>query len=409
MAFGYVAGKLARLSPKFFLEDLVRTRHQPLYLYDLTGIQDRVRAFQASLEDLNVSIHYAMKANHQPKILAAVRDLGCGVDVVSGGELKAAQDARIPADRVVFSGVAKSAEDIRAALREPILQINVESPAELARIARVAQELGCRAPVAFRMNPDVSPDTHPYIKTGFRENKFGMDESMLPELLDLLRRHPKELNLLGLTLHIGSQLRELSAIMEAIDKTFKVFVELRSQGFDLKTFDVGGGLGIDYHSASFEEELQLLKDYGQALKQRFGQKGELARAAGADPEIKLLFEPGRILVARFGLLLTQVEYIKRTPYKNFAIVNSGMHHLLRPALYQAQHRILPLVEPQETQARELYDVVGPICESADVLGFDRQLPALKEGDWLAVADCGAYGAVMASHYNLHPWPEEMVL
>ncbi len=407
MAFSYVDGQLARLSlagsPQL-IADIVKDRHRAFYLYDLQGIGERVRELQTALSGLNMGIHYAVKANHHPEVIKTIAGLGCGVDVVSGGELNRALEAGVGGERIVFSGVGKSRGEIELALRQSIFQINVESPQELERIAKVGAELGLQAPVAFRMNPDVSPDTHPYIKTGFRDNKFGMDEALLPELFKILKENSAHLKLMGLTMHIGSQLRELSAVFEAVGKIWRLFEEIRSQGFDLQTLDVGGGLGIDYHSDSFKEEAELMKRYGQELRDRFS--GERAKS------VRLLCEPGRILVARFGLLLTQVEYVKRTPYKNFAIVNSGMHHLLRPALYQAQHRILPLSlggSKAGASDQEVYDVVGPICESADVLGFDRRLPRLDEGDWLAVADCGAYGAVMASQYNLHELPEEVVL
>ena len=364
---------------------------RPLYLYDLNDIDERVDRFQQAFSN-QAEIHYALKANNHPEILKLFLSKGAGIDVVSGGELQWALSLGFKAQDVVFSGVAKTEDELDLAISQQVGQINIESPQELQRVAERAKALKKKARVAFRMNPDVDPVTHPYIKTGFRENKFGLAPESIPELLEIIDRQKQTVVLCGLSIHIGSQLRDLGATLDAVRKLKSLCLQLLSQGYQLETMDVGGGLGIDYHAFPSIEEWNLMASYGQQVY-------ELVQ----DVPLRLLTEPGRILVARSGLLLTQVQYVKKTAYKNFAIVNTGMHHLLRPALYQAYHRILPL---QETAGDTLYDVVGPICESSDVLGFDRHLPSLNPGDWLAIADAGAYGRTMWSDYNMHPRPHE---
>ncbi|MEZ4871099.1 MAG: diaminopimelate decarboxylase [Bdellovibrionales bacterium] len=266
----------------------------------------------------------------------------------------------------------------------------------MRRIGQIAKEIGAVAAVAFRMNPDVDPDTHPYIKTGFRNNKFGMDESSLPELESILKDFADHLQLKGLTLHIGSQIRELHSFLDAINKTLPLYDYLKQQGHPMHTFDIGGGVGISYTEENPEADYDLLTEYGEAVKKMIGQR-----------DIRLMVEPGRIVVGRSGVLLTDVQYIKNTPYKNFAIVSSGMHHLMRPCLYSAFHRIEPAVVNNQSETL-LYDIVGPICESSDVLGNDRRMPKLAEGDWLVIRDVGAYGFCMANNYNAHELPKEVV-
>jgi diaminopimelate decarboxylase len=243
--------------------------------------------------------------------------------------------------------------------------------------------------VSFRLNPNVNPKTHPYITTGFKENKFGMDKSFLPHLLETLGKF-NSLELTALDFHIGSQLFKVKPFEEALKKSIPIFENLRAKGFKLKSFDIGGGLGVPYN----DEKPFDLKNFGKMVE------GYL-QPLGCD----IVCEPGRFLVADSGVLLTQVEYIKKTPYKSFVIVNTGMHHFMRPALYQAFHKILPLVQSKGVLKR--FDIVGPICESSDWLAKDRKLPPLKQGVYLAICDAGAYGYVMASDYNLHPKPREI--
>lgn len=395
MAYCYRDGFLAVDSGEFQVRSLLAGYQRPIYFYNTQDIEKRVQALKTAF-DRPVHLHYAVKANAHSEILKTLREIGCGADVVSIGEMQLALNSGFLAEQIVFSGVGKTRGEIRKALELGVGQLNVESPSELARIASIAKELGFSAPVAFRMNPDVNPNTHPYIKTGFRDNKFGMDFSLLSECLEIYETFSSSLDLRGLTMHIGSQLRDLEALCEATEKLRALFDQLVNKGYPLKTLDLGGGLGIDYQNFAGPSEFDFITEYGQ----RFSKILE-----GFQGEVHL--EPGRILVARSGLLITQVQYIKKTPYKNFAIVDTGMHHLLRPALYQGFHRILPLQEPTTSGEFEIYDVVGPICESSDVLGADRLLPRLQEGDFLAIADVGAYGRSMASGYNVHEFPLEL--
>lgn len=388
---------------------LEKAQGKACYVYDLNEITSRYLALKAEVfEDhgqgaLKGRIHYAVKANGFIEILTALKDQGAGVDVVSGGEVLRCLKAGFAGEDIIFSGVAKSHSEIILALENNLAQINVESPQELERIGQIAEELKVTAKVAFRWNPEVNPETHPYITTGLSENKFGMTKEFLPQLLRILKQYPR-LHLMGLTMHIGSQIQNLSVYGEALEILKARYRELQAMGYPLETLDIGGGLGIDYGSGDHEKDLQSMKAYGSLVQKHL---------KGFDGEV--LLEPGRILVARSGVLLCKVEYTKESPSKNFAIVNTGMHHLLRPALYQAQHRILPLREPAESSKQaaglknKFYDVVGPICESSDFLGKDRMFTDLEQGDQLAICDSGAYGFSMASGYNDHELPVEYVL
>lgn len=379
------------------LLDLAQSTEGPFYAYAMGDILERARRMKRAFGTQNVAIHYAMKANGNPDILRGLVREKLGADTVSGGEIQEAIEAGFSPTTIIFSGVGKTVKEIELAVRLGIKQINIESPQELERVALIAKRLGRTTDVAFRMNPDVSPKTHPYITTGFRENKFGMDESFLPELRRILAKNKTHLRLRGLTLHIGSQLTELDSLEEAITKTAPVFQSLRSEGHPLDRFDIGGGLGIDYSSDQTETEFSLIENYGR-----------MAHRLLNDFDCETQCEPGRILVARAGLLVGQVQYIKRTVHKTFAILDTGMHHLLRPALYQAQHRVLPL-ENRLGSRLEMYDVVGPVCESSDFLAKNVSLPELHQGDYLAIADAGAYGYSMASRYNRHSLPTEIAL
>ncbi len=378
------------------IRSFCENRENAFYLYNLVDFKERAEFYKSCFRKQD-GIHFAIKSNSHAKYLKAAREAGLGVDLVSGGELKKALDAGFPPERMIFSGVGKSKQDIELALKNPIGQINVESPMELMRIGSLAKSLNKTARVAFRYNPNVSADTHPYIRTGFKENKFGMDESFLPELTSILDQFKDHLKLVGMTLHIGSQLLNVDSLVEAVEKTIPVYKYFEELGHGLETFDIGGGLGIDYENDPSQLEFDRVKEFAKRAIRLLEPLG-----------CRILCEPGRFLVARSGILLTQVEYLKQTPYKNFVIVNTGMHHLLRPSLYKAFHRILPL-ETIENEEQILCDVVGPVCESSDVLGYDRRLPVLKPGDWLAVLDTGAYGAVMSSHYNSFPSPDEVFI
>ena len=372
------------------LQSLAHKIKDPFYVYDLDALLARLDFFQKSVAPAKV--YYAVKANACEGILKALCERGIGVDVVSGGEIQLARRMGFSAKDIIFSGVGKTVGEIELALEEGILQFNVESVSELRRIAKVAESLQQSARVAFRMNPDVDIPSHPYIKTGLREGKFGLDEENLPELREVLQS--RVLQLCGLTLHIGSQLFDLRPLKLAIQRVKRLYEDL-SKDFNLSVLDVGGGLGLDYRG-DIEGDEVLIKEYGFMLK-------DLMKGFSG----QVFVEPGRIITGRFGCLVGEVQYIKRGVCKNFVVLNTGMHHLIRPCLYQAYHRILPLEDRGGDSV--VYDVVGPICESSDVLGRDRVFSGLREGDFLGVLDAGAYGAVMASYYNAHTLPKEIVL
>jgi diaminopimelate decarboxylase len=391
--------------------DFIGAYNGPTYIYDLDDIHLRFHAYEKAFSQLSKStIHYAMKANSHPVILARLASWGAGVDTVSAGEIRKALQAGFKPEKIIFSGVAKTKKEIEFAVANRIKQINVESPSELERIIEISRAHKTVTDVAFRVNPDVNPKTHPYITTGFRENKFGMDESFLPQLIKTLRESKDAVKLRGLTMHIGSQLFDLNVFNEAIEKTLAVHHQFINEGFELDRFDVGGGIGIHYETPDATEELAMLASYGEMLTTTIEKH--------LSPTTEILAEPGRLIVARAGLLITEIQYIKQAPAKTFVIVDTGMHHLLRPALYQAKHRVLSLREsssgkvPQNTAdntTKKTVDVVGPICESSDVLAKNVELPEIKAGDLLAIADAGAYGFAMANAYNSHELPREILV
>ena len=362
----------------------------PLYVYDLQKIERNLQLYREAFRG-KAELYYAMKANSHPQILKLVAQMGEGVDVVSGGEMEMAYQAGVPPDKIIFSGVGKTVSELELALCKGVGQINVESVPELERIASVAIRLKVQACVAFRINPDVQPNTHPYIATGFRENKFGMNEGDLPHAQELLQKHPKALRLQGLTMHVGSQILDTSVILEAIEKAIPIYKQFSG----LSTFDIGGGVGISYADS---QQAPDISSFGEQVCQLL------------EPlSCRVLVEPGRVIVGPAGVLLTEVQYVKETPFKCFVIVDTGMHHLLRPALYGASHRITPIVKPLTKNKSVVCDIVGPICESADVLGKSRILTFPQQGDVLSIHDVGAYGAVMSSRYNAHSPVKELAL
>lgn len=363
----------------------------PTYIYSKKIIRDRLALLRSAFKT-NPHIHYAVKANSNPQILKFFKGQKTGADVVSGGEIKRALQSGFKGPDIIFSGVGKTAEEIEFGINKKIAQFNIESLQELERIASIAKRKKKKVNVSFRLNPQVNPDTHPYITTGFKENKFGMDNSFIPDLILLLNRNKKFVDLVGVSFHIGSQLTSISPFIDAVENTIPVYEALQELGFPMKYFDVGGGIGITYD----KEKAFPLKQYGQEIERRTKHLG-----------CQLLLEPGRFIMGPAGVLLTRVEYIKKTPYKNFVIVDSGMHHLMRPSLYQSYHQILPL-KKATGKAADL-DVVGPICESSDWLARQRKMPLPKQGDILAIGETGAYGFVMASDYNLHARPKEFLL
>ena len=357
---------------------------QPFYLYDINGAIQRFKEFKQFVHP--AEIYYSIKSNNHFSFSEAFLKEGSGVDIVSGGELDHSLKLKYPSDKIIFSGVGKTKKEIESALQRDIFQINVESLEELERIGRISKALNLKARVACRINPNESLKTHPFIQTGARDHKFGLEENFLPDFLNILKKYPS-LIFQGLAMHVGSQGLSIKPILKAAKKLKNIYEKLNSEGYALTTLDIGGGVGIDYKSDDLNSDLERIKEYGEGLKKIF------QNFSG-----RLLCEPGRILTARYGWLFGEVQYIKKTSNKNFAILNTGMGHLIRPVLYQAYHRIIPVIL---SSSKQKYTIAGPICESADIMAKDRVINTLKSGDWIAFCDAGAYGAVMSSAYNMH--------
>ncbi len=362
----------------------------PCYVYSHATLIAAYREFDSAFAGRDHLICYAVKANSNLAILNLFARLGSGFDIVSGGELKRVLNAGGDPQKVVFSGVGKHPEEMRAALAAGIFCFNVESEAELLRLNQIAAEMNRLAPVSLRVNPDVDARTHPYISTGLKENKFGIpfDEA---EKLYLSAQQFSNIRFTGLDCHIGSQLTELNPFIEAAEKVLALLARLEAQGSRIEHLDLGGGLGIRYSS----ETPPLARDYVTALCAKIGQRSQ-----------RILIEPGRALVGNSGLLLTRVEYLKHTPYRDFAIVDAAMNDLIRPALYDAYHEVLPVTVSEENA--KMYQIVGPVCETGDFLGHDRRL-SLRQGDLLAVMSAGAYGMSMSSNYNTRPRAAEVMV
>jgi len=352
----------------------------PTYVYSRAHIEARYRAYADALNGMPHLVCFAVKANSNLAVLNLLARLGAGFDIVSRGELERVLAAGGDPAKVVFSGVGKSREDMRRALEVGVHCFNVESEVELERLQEVAAELGVKAPVSLRVNPDVDAQTHPYISTGLKENKFGIGIEQAEEVYALAAAQPN-LEVLGIDCHIGSQLTTLSPFLDALDRLLLLVDRLSARGIAIRHLDLGGGLGVCYRS----EQPPAPGEYIAAVRERL--KGR---------SLALVFEPGRSIVANAGVLLTRVEYLKHTEYKDFAIVDAAMNDLIRPALYQAWMDVVP-VTPHGGEVCN-YDLVGPICETGDFLAKDREL-ALVEGDLLAVRSAGAYGFVMSSNYN----------
>jgi diaminopimelate decarboxylase len=362
----------------------------PCYVYSRAALAAAYDGYVQAFAGTDSLVCYASKANSTLAILNLFARLGSGFDIVSGGELARVLAASGDPAKVVFSGVGKSEAEMRYALEHDILCFNVESASELERLNRVATSVGRVAPVSFRVNPDVDAGTHPYISTGLKENKFGVAHG---DALALYRRAQAlaGVRVVGIDCHIGSQITELSPYVDALDRILDLVARLAAEGIELEHIDLGGGIGIRYH----DETPLALPDYARALRQRLAGRKE-----------RLILEPGRSLVGSGGLLLTRVEYLKPGEAKHFAIVDAAMNDLLRPALYDAYHEVLPVAEGSRGPGRR-YDVVGPVCESGDFLARDREL-ALAEGDLLAIMSAGAYGMSMSSNYNSRPRAAEVM-
>ncbi|WP_312245604.1 diaminopimelate decarboxylase [Stutzerimonas nitrititolerans] len=377
-AFSYRDGQL--FAEGVALPALAQRFGTPTYVYSRAHIEAQYRAYADALSGMPHLVCFAVKANSNLGVLNVLARLGAGFDIVSRGELERVLAAGGQPERIVFSGVGKTRDDMRRALEVGVHCFNVESTDELERLQLVAAELGVIAPVSLRVNPDVDAGTHPYISTGLKENKFGIaiaDAEAVYARADEL----SNLEVVGVDCHIGSQLTTLPPFLDALDRLLALIDRLAMRGIRIRHLDLGGGLGVRYR----DEQPPLAGDYIKAVRQRI---------EGRD--LALVFEPGRSIVANAGLLLTRVEYLKHTEHKDFAIVDAAMNDLIRPALYQAWMDVVP-VQPRNGEVRH-YDIVGPICETGDFLAKERPL-ALAEGDLLAVRSAGAYGFVMSSNYN----------
>lgn len=386
--FAYRDGRLH--AEQVDLAALAERYGTPAYVYSRATLERHYRVLGEALAGSRHLVCYAVKANGNLAVLNLLARLGAGFDIVSGGELERVLRAGGDATRVVFSGVGKSVAEMERALVAGVRCFNLESEAELKRLDAVARAAGTVAPVALRVNPDVDARTHPYISTGLRENKFGIDIRRAEELFAQAAQC-NGLRVTGVDCHIGSQLTSLDPFLAALERVLALVDRLAARGIRLEHLDVGGGLGIPYR----QEQPPSPAEYAAAL-----------RRAVAGRELELVLEPGRVIAGNAGVLLTRVEYLKEHSGKHFAIVDAGMNDLLRPALYDAWQEIVP-VSPRPGATRR-YDIVGPVCETADFLGHDREL-ALTAGDLLAVRSAGAYGFVMASNYNARPRPPELLV
>lgn len=388
MNFVFIDGELH--AERVSLTEIAERFGTPCYVYSRAALNDALEAYQVATKGLDAQVCYAVKANSNLAILNLFARKGAGFDIVSGGELARVLAAGADPSKVVFSGVGKRDDEVEAALAAGIGCFNVESEPELLRIADIAANRGVKAPVSFRVNPNVDAKTHPYISTGLRENKFGVDWRDARRLYRDASRLGS-LAVVGIDCHIGSQILEVSPFLEALDRVLELVDQLGDDGIVIRHIDLGGGLGIRYR----EEKVPPIQSYIDQVRTRLSNR-----------KLKLLLEPGRSLVGNAGVLLTRVEFLKRGPEHNFAIVDAAMNDLMRPALYDAWHEIQPIAP--RPGAPSVYDIVGPVCESGDFLGKGRSL-ALEAGDLLAVMSAGAYGMTMSSNYNTRPRAAEVLV
>ncbi|WP_303907755.1 diaminopimelate decarboxylase [Thiohalomonas denitrificans] len=387
--FGYRTGRL--YAEDVDLSEVAARYGTPAYVYSRATIERHWRAFDAALAGVEHMVCYAVKANSNLAVLGLMARLGSGFDIVSVGELERVLVAGGDPSKVVFSGVGKREEEMRRALEVGIRCFNVESESELEHLNRVAGELGLKAPISLRVNPDVDAGSHPYISTGLKENKFGVDIHHAETVYARAAAMP-HIEISGIDCHIGSQITEVNPFVDALERVLILVDRLYEHGITINHLDLGGGLGITYR----DEQPPLPGDYADPL---------LARLAGRGLEV--LIEPGRAIVGNAGVLLTGIEYLKHTEHRDFAIVDAAMNDLLRPALYNAWQAIIPVVPRGDVPPRP-YDIVGPVCETGDFLGKGREL-ALTEGDLLAVRSAGAYGFTMSSNYNTRPRAVELMV
>ncbi len=374
------------------VKDLASQYGTPLYIYSRATLERHWKAFDEALGDHPHLICYAVKANSNIGVLSVLAKLGSGFDIVSGGELARVKAAGGDMSKVVFSGVGKTPEEIEFALEEGIHCFNVESEPELHRINDVAGKVSKQAPISLRINPDVDAKTHPYISTGLKANKFGIARERAIAVYELANSLPN-LNVVGMDCHIGSQLTETGPFVDALERLLVLIDELATKGIHIKHLDVGGGLGVTYR----DETPPHPREYAAAIAEKM--KGR--------ENLTLIMEPGRAIAANAGIMVTKVEFVKSGEEKNFAIVDAAMNDLIRPSLYSAWMSIIPVVEGLDRETHN-YDVVGPVCETGDFIGKDREL-GIESGDYLAVRSAGAYGFVMASNYNSRCRPAELMV
>ena len=389
--FRYLQGQL--FCEQVDLKALAAQHGTPAYIYSKNMILERWNEYQQALAGIPSRVCFAVKANSNLAVLATLARAGAGFDIVSGGELRRVLKAGGVAGSVVFSGVGKTATEIAFALDQGIHSFNCESEAEIALISQIASAKQRKASIAIRVNPDVNAQTHPYISTGLREHKFGVDINAAEEIYRRAGSLPG-ITAEGVSCHIGSQILEIDPLLEAADKTLALVARLRSAGLPIRFLDLGGGLGVQYRP---HEKKASISEFAARLRPKL-----------ESLNLTLMLEPGRSIVADAGILLTQVLLIKKNGAKTFVIVDGAMNDLIRPALYQAHHEITPVVEiPNELSMTA--DVVGPVCETGDFFARDRRLPALKPGDLIALRTAGAYGFVLSSNYNSRPRPCELLI
>jgi diaminopimelate decarboxylase len=397
--YGYADGNL--YCEQVDLEEIARAAGTPCYVYSAQSILDAYRAYDDAFGDMPHLVCYSVKANSTLAVLSLLARAGCGFDIVSGGELYRVLKAGGDPSRVVFSGVGKTAREMELALENGILNFNCESEAELAELDAIARKLAVTAGFSLRVNPDVDAATHPYISTGLRDHKFGIGIAEAPAVYYRAKAF-RHLRARGVDCHIGSQIVDYSSILEAAGKVGALIETLRRDGHAIDHVDLGGGLGIAYRTGDSAPDI---RDFVAALR------ASLGSAVDQDAGLTIVVEPGRSIVGPAGVLLTRVLYRKKTPSKEFVIVDAAMNDLIRPALYRAHHDILPLhrAPAAPVVADIVADVVGPICETGDFLARDRELPDVQPGEYLAVSSAGAYGFVQSSNYNSRPRAPEVLV
>ncbi len=377
------------------LAEIAASVGTPFYCYSAATLTRHYKLFDEALDGMEHLVCYAMKANSNQAVLKLLGDLGAGMDVVSGGEYRRARAAGIPGERIVFSGVGKTEEEMQTAIEGGIRQFNIESEPEMARLSGVAARLGAEVPVTIRVNPDVDAKTHEKIATGKSENKFGIPISRASAVYAQAAKLPG-LKVIGIDVHIGSQLVDLDPFRLAFRKVAELTEQLRAEGHEISRLDLGGGLGIPYERSNADPPLP--RDFGQVIREEVGHLG-----------CEIEIEPGRLIAGNAGVLVSEVIYVKEGEDRQFLIVDAAMNDLIRPAMYGAHHDIIPLNEPAPGAEPARYDVVGPVCESGDTFTKGRDMAAMAPGELIAFRSAGAYGAVMASEYNSRPMIPEVLV